>query len=73
MKRRSFLKSFMGFMALPFVPKAKAESIITDSKPTEPKGVKVRQYTIPPLGWKIWQGSRILNESNNSLLEIKTS
>lgn len=33
MKRRSFLKSVLGFLALPFVPETKAKTIITDSKP----------------------------------------
>jgi len=34
MKRRNFLKSILGFLALPFVPETKAKTTITDSKLT---------------------------------------
>jgi len=70
MKRRTFLKSVLGVLVLPVLPKPKAKI-----SPKIPKKIRWRRYAkleapampltdgIEPINWKMWHATRILDDS----------
>lgn len=77
MKRRTFIKSVLGFLGLPYLPQIKTKSKVA-------KNVEFRRWPkfetpntplfedTDSIGWKMWMTTRILNDNPIRILEVSS-
>lgn len=74
MKRRSFLKAVLGVLVAPCLPQVKVAKKIEFRKWATLKApaMPLVEGIAPNFGWKVWQVTRILNDSFVRTLETNS-